>query len=386
LSRQSHAVVVTGYGVVSPLGRGVPAFWEALVAGRSAVAPITRFPADDLTPRHAAEVRDVAPDDPDRAGAFALDAACQALADAGLEPSRVPRLGVALGTTLGGMLLFERWTADAVSDGIGGVPYWAPATRLARTLGGEGPVATTQLACASGTQAVALAASWVRRGQAEVVLAGGADLLCRFVVAGFNALRATADAARPFDVARRGLVLGEGAAILVLESAAHAAARGARVRARLLGAGAAGDATHMTAPDRDGGGAARAIAAALRDAGVAPAAVGFVSAHGTGTAYNDAMEAAAIARVFGPGAVPVDSIKGAVGHTLGAAGALEAVVCAEVLQRGIVPPTAGLATLDPACAALDVVRGEPRAVEADVAVSTSSGFAGANAALVLARA
>jgi 3-oxoacyl-(acyl-carrier-protein) synthase len=386
LSPPSHDVVVTGYGVVSPLGAGVSALWDGLCAGRSAVAPIARFAADDLTPRRAAEVRDVASDDPDRAAAFAVHAARDALADAGLDPAAVPRLGVALGTTLGGMRLFERWTAGEGDEGLRGIPYFAPAARVARTIGCTGPVATTQLACASGTQAIALGAAWVRRGQADVVLAGGADLLCRFVVAGFNALRATADVARPFDVARRGLVLGEGAAVLVLESAAHARARGARARARLVGAGAAGDATHMTAPDRDGGGAARAMAAALRDAGIAPAAVGFVSAHGTGTAYNDAMEAVAIARVFGPRAVPVNSIKGAVGHTLGAAGALEAVVCAEVLQRGVVPPTAGLVTLDPACAGLDVVAGAPRPVDVGVAVSTSSGFAGANAALVLARA
>jgi 3-oxoacyl-[acyl-carrier-protein] synthase II len=254
---------------------------------------------------------------------------------------------------------------------------------VARTLGCRGPVATTQLACASSTHAVALAAEWVRTGQAEVVLAGGADLLCRFVVSGFNCLRATAEEARPFDVARRGLVLGEGAAVVVIESAEHARRRGARVLARIAGTGAAADATHMTAPDRQGRGAARAMAAALADAALSPPAIGFVSAHGTGTVYNDAMEAVAIASVFGPAAVPVNSIKGAIGHTLGAAGALEVVMCLDVLRTGLVPPTAGLETLDPACAALDVVRGSPRRVEARAVLTTSSGFAGANAALVL---
>src|SRR5205807_1485306 len=272
--------------------------------------------------------------------AFALEATAQALADAGLVPASLDarRLGVALGTTLGGARLFERWLdGEAVGDPER-IPYYAPAVRVGRRLACRGPVVTPQLACASGTQAIALAADWVRNGRADVVLAGGADLLCRFVVVGFNCLRATADRARPFDVARRGLVLGAGAAAV---------------------------ATHMTAPDREGRGAARAMEAALADAGLDPAAVGFVSAHGTGTPYNDAMEAVAIARVFGPRGVPVNSIKGAIGHTLGAAGAFEAVLCLQVLAERIVPPTVGLAAVDPACAALDLVYGEPRPVAVD---------------------
>jgi 3-oxoacyl-[acyl-carrier-protein] synthase II len=288
------------------------------------------------------------------------------------------------------MALFERWIERrgggerAVAD-VERVPYWAPAVRLARSLGCRGPVATVQLACASGTQAIALAGEWIRSGRADVVLAGGTDLLCRFVVSGFNALRATAEAARPFDRARRGLVLGEGAAVVVVEEADHAVRRRAPARARLLGSGAAGDAVHMTAPDREGQGTSRAVAAALAAAGVAPGDVGFVSAHGTGTPYNDAMEAAALGRVFGRRAVPVNSIKGAIGHTLGAAGAFEVVLCLETLAAGVVPPTAGLAEVDPACADLDLVRHEARRCRVDVAVSTSSGFAGANAALVLGR-
>ena len=393
MSPPGPEAVVTGCGVVSPLGRGADAFFAALCAGRSAVGPIVRFPAHDLAPGTGAEVRDVAVDDADRAGAFAELAAADALADAGLDVGDTGGAvrAVALGTTLGGMQLFEAWDA-AVAAGaappaaVGAVPYWAPATRLARRVGARGPVVTPQLACASGTAALGLALGWIRDGRADVVLAGGADLLCRFVVAGFNALRATAPSAHPFDRARRGLVLGEGAALLVVESAAHARRRGARVRARLLGAGWAGDAVHMTAPDREGGGAARAMTAALADAGLAPRSVGFVSAHGTGTVYNDAMEAAAIARVFGPRAVPVNSVKGAVGHALGAAGALEAVVCVQAIAHGVVPPTAGLRELDPACAVLDVVAGAPRAGAVDVALSTSSGFAGANAAVVLGRA
>jgi 3-oxoacyl-[acyl-carrier-protein] synthase II len=363
----------------------VGAFWDGLVNGRSAIAPIARFPADDLTPRNAAEVREAMPADPDRAGVFALRAAHDAMADAGLDAVDPVRLGVALGTTLGGMELFEGWLAGAPEPAPERIPYFAPAVRVARAVGCRGPVATPQLACASGTHAVALAVEWVRRGAADVVLAGGTDLLCRFVVAGFNCLRATAEVARPFDVTRRGLVLGEGAAVVVVEDAAHAARRGAAPRARVLGIGSAADATHMTAPDREGGGATRALRAALADASLAPAAVGFVSAHGTGTPYNDAMEAVAIGRVFGAGRVAVNSIKGAIGHTLGAAGAFETVLCVEVLRSGRIPPTVGLDTVDPACVALDLVQGRARRQQVDVTVSTSSGFAGTNAVLVLGR-
>ena len=348
--------MITGCGVVSPLGEGVPAFWEGLVAGRSAVRPLRGFPAADLSPANGAEVPTSAAD-ADRAGDFALRAANEALADARLSDALPARSGIALGTTLGGMLLFEAWDAGTLEGPpLRAVPYYAPAARLARTLGCRGPVATPQLACASGTWAIGLAASWVRAGRADVVLAGGTDLLCRFVVSGFNALKATAPEARPFDRDRRGLVLGEGAAVVVVESAAHAGQRGARVRARIAGLGAAGDAVHMTAPDREGRGAARAISAALVDAGLAPRDVGFVSAHGTGTPYNDAMEAVAIARVFGPQRVPVNSIKGAIGHTLGAAGAFETVLCVAAMETGFVPPTAGLAHVDPACAPLREAR------------------------------
>jgi 3-oxoacyl-[acyl-carrier-protein] synthase II len=392
LSLSTRAAVITGCGVVSPLGSGVPAFWDGLVAGRTAVAPVRGFAATDLAPNAVAEVTD-AGGDVDRAGGFALTAAREALLDAALDPAALgtTRVGVALGTTLGGMLLFEEWDAAGAGErgspgDLDRVPYYAPAVRVARAFGCRGPVATAQLACASGTHAVAMAAAWIRAGRADVVLAGGADLLCRFVVAGFNALRATADEARPFDRERRGLVLGEGAAVVVVEDAAYAAARGVPLRARILGVGAAADAVHMTAPDRAGGGAARAIVAALSDADVRPVDVGFVSAHGTGTPYNDAMEAVAIGRVFGERAVPVNSIKGSVGHSLGAAGAFETVLCVQALAHGVIPPTVGLRTIDPACRAIDVVQGEPRRRAIDVAVSTSSGFAGSNAALVLGRA
>jgi len=388
-----RGVVITGYGLVSPLGLGVPAFWRGIVAGETALRRIRNFATDDLVPDVAAEVDIALGDDPDRAGAFAELAAVEALASAALGwPATEPdATGVALGSTLGGMQLFERWDAAAFAhspapEGLAAVPYYGPSVRLARALRCSGPVATPQLACASGTWAIALAAEWIRAGRAQMVVAGGTDLLCRFVVAGFNSLRATADVARPFDRDRRGLVLGEGAAVVVVEDAEHAARRGAPVRARILGAGAAADAVHLTAPDREGGGAARAIGAALTEAGIEPSAIDFVSAHGTGTPYNDAMEAVVFGRVFGERAVPVQSVKGAIGHTLGAAGAFDAVVSVRALETGTIPPTAGLREVGPDCAAADVVLGEPRRAQVAHVVSTSSGFAGANAALVLGRA
>jgi 3-oxoacyl-[acyl-carrier-protein] synthase II len=381
--------VVTGTGAVTPYGRGVSACWDGLAAGRSAVAPIRSFAADDLAPARAAEVPRE-PRDPDGAAAFLLIAAAEALAGAGLAPDAVrpDRIGIVVGTTLGGIRIFEGWLGGPGAAGPpAAIPYFAAAGRLADAVGATGPVVTTQLACASGTAAVGMGARWIREGRCDVVLSGGADVLCRYVVAGFNCLRATAEEARPFDAARRGLVLGEGAAVLVLESAAHAARRGAPVRARLTGDGAAADAVHMTAPDRQGRGAAAAIRQALARAGREPASIGFVSAHGTGTPYNDAMEAQALGAVFGAHRrVPVNSVKGAIGHTLGAAGAIEAVLCVEVLERGVVPATIGLEEVAPECAALDLVMGAPRGADVRACVSTSSGFAGANAAIVLERA
>jgi 3-oxoacyl-[acyl-carrier-protein] synthase II len=216
---------------------------------------------------------------------------------------------------------------------------------------------------------------------------GGVETLCAFVVNGFNCLRATtADTVRPFDARRSGLLLGEGAAMLLVEEREHARARGARTDVEVVGTGLAGDATHMTAPARDGAGAARAMRMALADAGIAPTDVDFISAHGTGTVYNDAMEMAAITSVFGEAAarIPVNSIKGAIGHTLGAAGSFEAIMCAQILRSGLIPATVGCEQLDPACH-LDIVVGPPRRREVRTVLSTSSAFAGNNASIVLQR-
>ena len=393
MARVHRSAVVTGYGVVSPLGTGVAAFWDGLVTGRSAIAPIRRFRADDLEPAMAAEVAfDDA--DPDRAGAFALRAASDALAAAALRPDAVEptRLGVVLGTTLGGMELFEHWDATAASRGAAG---GRPAPRaLLRTRGASGRYAWRPRAGRHD-------AARVRLGDAGRRACGRVDpgrtrrrrprrrhgpaVPVRRVGLQLRSTRRPPTRARSIATGE-GSSWAKGAAVLVVEDEAHAARRGATARARVLGAGAAADAVHMTAPDREGRGVVRAIGAALAQAGLAPSAVDFVSAHGTGTPFNDAMEARALVRVFGERGVTVNGIKGAIGHTLGAAGAFEAVVCVETIARGVVPPTAGLREIDPACAGLDLVCDEPRSQDARVAVSTSSGFAGANAALVLGRA
>jgi 3-oxoacyl-[acyl-carrier-protein] synthase II len=400
----SRRAVITGCGAISPLGCGVAAFWNGLLAGTSALAPIRSFATADLTNTLAAEVPDFVSADHlsadecgrlDRIGQYTLAAAREALRDAAIDLAgcEATRIAVVVGTSLGGMHLGEaylrsRHGASAFEPrALLHHPYAATAPRLARALGARGPVLSPSIACATGTQAVGLARELIERDQADVVVAGGAEALCHFVVSGFNSLRATtATAVRPFDARRDGLALGEGAALLVVESAAHARRRGAAADVEVAGTGLSGDAVHMTAPARDGAGAARAMRAALRDAGMAPPEVDFVSAHGTGTVYNDAMEMAALAAVFGEGAarVPINSIKGAIGHTLAAAGSFEAIMCVRVLRDGVIPPTAGCEELDQACA-LDVVRGAPRTHAVRVALSTSSAFAGNNAAIVLRR-
>ncbi len=396
--------MITGCGVVSPFGGGVDAFWSALCAGRSAIAPLRGLAVAGLEGVLAAEVPPDAVDawltGDERARLERIDqharaAAREALADAALDLAAcdATRVAVVVGTTLGAMSIGERYQR-ARHDGtpfdarrLLSMPYAATAPRLARALGARGPVLSPSIACASGTQAVGLARELIALDRADVVIAGGAEALCEFVVAGFACLRATtATAVRPFDARRDGLALGEGAAMVVVEAAAHATRRGARADVAIAGAGLSADAVHMTAPARDGAGAARAMCVALADAELGADAVDVISAHGTGTVFNDAMEMAAVRAVCGAAAprVPVSGIKGAIGHTLAAAGTFEAVLCARILREGLVPPTAGCDEIDPACP-LDVVRGAPRRVDARVALSTSSAFAGNNAAIVLRR-
>ena len=384
------AVAITGMGALSALGRGTHVFFEALCSGRVGIRTAKEFASEEYGVHVAACVDTVGPG-PRRASLLAMEAAREALGQARLD---VPfaeefagRVAVVVGTTLGGILgLLPRLRGDNVC-----VPmtftHSGPAVDLAAALGAEGPLVVPSVACASGTAAVGLGMELIRQGSADVALVGGVDALSDFVFAGFHSLGILdPDPARPFGHDRRGLTLGEGAAFLVLESEEHSAARGVSPLALVTGHGLSDDARHITGPDPEGKGAAQAMAAALVDAGRTPADVDFVNLHGTGTSFNDAMERHAMYALFGERAreVPVNSIKGVLGHTLGAAGAFEALLLALVVQSGIIPPTVSTRELDPEID-LDVVLGAPRHAEVRVALSTTSGFGGLNAALVVER-
>jgi 3-oxoacyl-[acyl-carrier-protein] synthase II len=384
-------VVVTGMGAETALGRGVSAFWEGALLGRSAIRPVTRFDTRRFHATQAALIdRERGPDGADLETLFARGAADEALASC--PDFGGPRAGVAVGTTLAGNGALTRWLASR-AGGAATLSRGEPGAlsrELAERYGARGPVSTVSVACASGAAAVGLAAEWIRDGRATRILAGGADSILPFVFSGFDALRAlSTSVARPFDVRRDGLTMGEGAGFLLLEEEDQARRRGAAILARVAGYGSASDAHHMTRPDPEGRGLTRAVKTALLQAGLAASDVGFVSAHGTGTTFNDAMEEAALAHVLGAKArlVPVNGIKGAIGHTLGAAGALEAILSALVLAHQRVPPTAGHAK-SRADSPLQVVSGAPLSPEWPIAValSTSAAFGGTNAALVLERA
>lgn len=389
-----RAVAITSLGVVTALGRGVEAFWKGALSGERAFAPATRFRPS--VPGVAAEIP---PELLDGAGPgcsppatrLALSAAREALAGGGPLPEP-RRLGVVVGTSMGGNGAFVDWVGGAQppAGGRRSASLHSIASGLAAELGARGPALCVSVACASGTVAVGLGADLIRSGECDAVLAGGVDLLSPFVYAGFDSLRALSPTgARPFDRRRDGLTLGEGTAFLLLEEAGLVRTAGRSALALLRGYGSAADAHHMTRPSPSGEGLVRAVEAALADASVDRSEIGFVSAHGTATRFNDRMEAAAFGALFGEraGRLPTHSIKGAIGHTLGAAGAIEALLSTLVLERGAIPPTAGFEEPDPECA-LDVVSGRPRILAPSVrfVLSTSSAFAGTNAALVLERA
>jgi 3-oxoacyl-[acyl-carrier-protein] synthase II len=400
-------VVVTGMGCLSPLGTDVASTWAALLEGVSGIAPITQFDASTLPVRIAGEVAGF--DAGERLGKkearrmsrfsqLGVAAAEEAVADAGLDLDRVDRdrVGVLIASGVGGLKEIEDATVTLRDEGHRRIsPFVVPmmiadmaSGNVAIRLDLRGPNFGLVSACASGAHAIGEAAAWIRRGDADVVLAGGAEAcITPLAVASFVAARALTErneaperASRPFDRARDGFVIAEGAAVLVLESAEHAARRGARPLAVVAGYGASADAYHITAPEPTGRGATKAMRAALRRAKLAPDDVGYVNAHGTSTELNDRVEALAIREVLGQG-VPVSSTKSMTGHLLGAAGALESVVCVKALETGLAPPTANLDDPDPECA-LDHVAGAPRRLAARVALNNSFGFGGHNASLV----
>lgn len=386
-------VVITGLGAVTSAGRGVEPFWRACVEGRGELRPISRFDATAYGCPPAGEIPTLDRTGENPVAGYALEASREALDQAGLASNvDAASMGIVLGTCLGETgVTFERLRAGASASrsgrpDLGPVGFSAPTQKVAAAFGLAGPALTVSSACASGTAAMGLAADCIRRREADAMLVCGVDTLSRFVLSGFWLLRAlTSTVVRPFDRRRDGLALGEGAGVVLLESRDRALRRGATALAELLGSGSSGDAHHMTGPSPTGDGLVRTIRATLRDAQDSPDTIDFISAHGTGTRYNDRMETIAIKRAFGEHAyrIPVVSIKPVVGHTLGAAGTLDAIVSVKVLQEGIVPPTLNHAEPDPDCD-LDYVTDRARHHVVRRVLSCSSAFAGNNSAVVMA--
>jgi 3-oxoacyl-[acyl-carrier-protein] synthase II len=392
-------VVVSGVGVVSPYGLGRARFWAGLTGGRCAIGPVTLFDTDGFRARIAAEVPAVtiprASRRRSRADRFAVAAADEAVADAGLERTDLLPAAVVVGGIGGGMLEAEAWHWRREREGVDDAALrrplrhimpWSHADVLARRYGATGPRETVVLACSSGGAALGLAADLVEGGITPVALAGGVDALTRICFMGFNALKLVdPEPCRPFARDRRGLSIGEGAGFVVLEDAAHARARGIRPYAEFLGYGLTTDAYHQTSPQPEAEGSVRAMSEALERGRVPASAVGYVNAHGTGTVQNDRAEALALRKVFDPDAVLVSANKSLIGHTMAASGALEAIATVLTLVTGLVPPTAHLDLPDPEIP-FDCVPGTARAVPVEVAMSNSFGFGGQNVALLFRRA
>jgi 3-oxoacyl-[acyl-carrier-protein] synthase II len=415
---ETPRVVVTGLGALTPVGNTVEEFWAALTQGKSGVGPITKFDAEAKTAsgefqfatRIAGEVRNF--DElkyVDKKEARRLDpylkyaVACAVMAveDSGLDTGKVDgtRFGTLIGSGIGGistLLENHRTILDKGPDRVS--PFFIPmliinmaSGLVSMRFGAKGPNSAVVTACATGNHAIGDAFKLIQRGAADVMIAGGAEaIIVPLTIAGFCAMKAMSTrndepqkASRPFDAGRDGFVCGEGGGVLVLESLEHARRRDARIYAEVIGYGMTGDAHHMTAPDPDGDGAARAMSGALTDAGIAPGEVGYINAHGTSTPYNDKFETLAIKRVFGEHArkVAVSSTKSMTGHLLGAAGGIEAIASVLALHHGLLPPTMNYETPDPECD-LDYIPNQARKQDVELALSNAFGFGGTNATLV----
>jgi 3-oxoacyl-[acyl-carrier-protein] synthase II len=410
-STLTRRVVVTGLGIVSPLGHNACDTWAALLSARSGTRRITHFDPGGFESQVAGEVPDFDPTAymdrkearrADRATQFAFVAADEALRQSGYrpQPGDGTELAVIVGTAIGGITTLVHEYETMRAKGPGRVsPFLMPmmlsdmsSGQLSIRLGARGVNYCLISACASGADSIGEAANMIRRGDAEVVLAGGTEApITPIVVAGFAAARALttgnsdpARASRPFDARRDGFVLSEGAAILVLESEEHALARGATILAELAGYGATSDAYHITQPDDRGEGAARAMQLALRQAILQPDEIDYLNAHGTSTPINDRLETLALKRVFGEYAydLPISSTKSMTGHLLGAAGAVEAAICVLALQKQVIPPTANYETPDPDCD-LDYVPNVARPARLEAIMTNSLGFGGHNSSLIL---
>ena len=412
-NHQLPRVVVTGMGVVSALGTGVDTFWEGLKSGKSGIRKIESFDASGFTTQIAGEVPDFSAEDYidkklvkrcDRVIHFALAASRMAVDHANLDLDSIDRdrAGVVIGTGIGGMSSWEEQHSNLITKGPRRIsPFFIPmmipnmpSGQVSIELGLKGPSFAVVSACATGGNCIGSAYDAIRAGHADVMLAGGSEAaVTPLGIGGFCAMRAMSTrnddpekASRPFDKGRDGFVMGEGAGILVLESLEHAQARGATIIAELEGYACTGDAYHMTNPDPGGAGAARAMSLALKHCGKETTDVDYINAHGTSTPVGDPCEVKACRQVFGDYAekLAISSSKSMTGHTLGAAGALESVVCALALQHQIIPPTINLDELDPECA-LDMVPNVARKTEVNFALNNTFGFGGHNVVLGLSR-
>jgi 3-oxoacyl-[acyl-carrier-protein] synthase II len=398
-------IVVTGLGLVTPIGAGRERVWGGLLAGSSGFSSVESFDSRRHPVHVGAEIkgfetgpylRKLDPAKLGRASRLAVAAARMALEDAGIDPGGLEpeRAGAAMGTTSGEPLEVERFDDLLLGNETGRIggelaniyPCHTIASHVAQELGLAGPNAMIPTACAAGNYAVAWAHDALRAGRADLMLAGGADAFSRITYTGFSRLGAISpDVCRPFDRHRKGMIPGEGAGVLVLEPLDRALARGARIYAEVAGYGLSCDAHHMTAAHPEGDGPARAMERALADAGLRPEAVSYVSAHGTGTPTNDKLEALAVRRVFGPSPrVPVSSVKSMIGHTMGAASAIEAAVCALAIHTGRIPPTMNFTEADPECD-LDCVPNQARELPVEVAMNNAYAFGGNNASVIFRR-
>ncbi|MEJ2559018.1 MAG: beta-ketoacyl-ACP synthase II [Anaerolineae bacterium] len=409
----SRRVVITGMGAITPVGNDVTQTWESLKAGQSGIARITLFDPSDMATQFAGEVKNFNPAERfghkearrmDRVTQFAMEACSQAVTSSGLLQNGIDRdrVGVVIGSGVGGVgTLLEQYDVlksrgpRRVSPFL--IPMMLPdtsAAQIAIAYGLRGPNMAIITACATGTNAIGEAFEMVARGAADAVLAGGTEAgILPITIAGFNTMGALstrnddpAGACRPFDANRDGFVISEGAVVLVIESLEHAQARGATIHAEIVGYGTSVDANHMAAPLETGDGARLAMQNALDRAGLAPEVVDYLNAHGTSTRLNDVSETRAIKTVLGEHAydTAVSSSKSMTGHLLGGAGALEALICVNVLEDGIIPPTINYEIPDPDCD-LDYVPNEARQADVQVAMSNSFGFGGHNACVILRR-
>ena len=402
-------VVVTGIGAVTPVGNSAQQAWENVVAGKSGIGPLTRVDTSKFPVSVAAEVKDFNIEDfiekkearkMDRFTHYALAASMMAVKDANLTITEemAPRVGVWIGSGIGGMETHEQQFLTFQERGVRRVsPFFVPmmipdmaAGQVSIYLGAKGVNSCSVTACASGTNSIGDAFKVIERGDADVMISGGAEApIVTMALAGFCANTALSlnpdenSASRPFDKNRDGFVVGEGAGVLILEELEHAKMRGAKIYGEVVGYGSTGDAHHITAPAPNGEGAARAMAMALKDASVAPEQVGYINAHGTSTPYNDLFETQAVKTVFGEHAykLAMSSTKSMTGHLLGAAGGIEAIFTVLALKEGILPPTTNLHEPDPECD-LDYVPNEARKANIDYALSNSLGFGGHNACLL----